>query len=182
MGMSKLNIFVTSRGDPCRMSNRTWFVTIYTCDGEVLEWCGRRYLVIPARCGHLEVEVPPGCYYISAVWGFRILGRVFRGNHFTHSAVVQACCEQTHCVTLYNPDAHQCGVIFTLALRDLARQDILAEDRVEEAEAVLQPILDVLAEGAPRGFEVGHLDEIRERVEEEQKREQKEEGGRKKKD
>jgi hypothetical protein len=69
MSTSKLNVWVSELDEPCRISNRTWYVTIYTCDGKPLEWCGKRYVVLPARCGHLEVEVPPGCYTISAVCG-----------------------------------------------------------------------------------------------------------------
>jgi hypothetical protein len=35
-----------------------WYVTIYNCDGKPLEGCGKKYVVLPAKCGHLEVEVP----------------------------------------------------------------------------------------------------------------------------
>ena len=46
MGLSKLNIFVSEIGDPCCISNDTWYISIFKCDGTVLDWCGHRYLVI----------------------------------------------------------------------------------------------------------------------------------------
>lgn len=89
MGMAKLNIFVSGIDDPCGLDDRTWYVTIYDCDGNVLEWCGKRYVVLRAECGHLEVEVPPGCYYIKAVWNFTVVkpGFIYRVNHFTDAAI-----------------------------------------------------------------------------------------------
>ena len=61
MGMSKLNIWITDLGRSCEMAKRDYVVAIFTCDGKVLEWCGRKYESIPAKRGHAEVEVPPGC-------------------------------------------------------------------------------------------------------------------------
>jgi len=178
MGMAKLNIFVSGIDDPCGIDDRTWYVTIYDCDGNVLEWCGRRYVVMRARCGHLEVEVPPGCYYIKAVWGFTIIipGLVYRVNHFTDAAIVTACCEQTTCVKLFNPSAHRCGYIYVRALRDLVAQkaiDPALAGQVEEAvEAINQQL------GRPlKLFELGHEDEIERLINEQEERENKDKGG-----
>lgn len=150
MGMSKLNIFVSGVDDPCSIDDRTWYVTIFDCDGRVLTWCGRRFVVMPARCGHLEVEVPPGCYYIKAVWGFTVVrpGLVYRVNHFTDAAIVQACCEKTTCVKLFNPSAHRCGFIYVRALHDLARQDAVDRDAVAQVEEGVNAINAEL--GRPR--------------------------------
>lgn len=124
MGMSKLNVYVSGIDDPCKIDPRTWYVTIFNCDGSVLEFCGKRYVVLPAPCGHLEVDVPPGCYYIKAVWSFVVVTPrlVYRANHFTDAAIVQACCEHTTCVRLFNPSVHRCGFIYVRALHDLANQ------------------------------------------------------------
>lgn len=160
MGMAKLNIWVSATDDPCSIDNRTWYVTIYNCDGKPLEWCGRRYVVMPARCGHLEVEVPPGCYRINAVWSFSVgTGGVLYVNHFTDSAVVQACCDGHTCVTLFNPSIHRCGTIFLRAVQDVLMQQGI---NAEIARPVEQAVTRLLA-AVPRpmkGFELDHLDEI----------------------
>lgn len=169
MGMAKLNIWVTAIDDPCSIDNRTWYVTIYNCHGKVLEWCGRRFVVIPARCGHLEIEVPPGCYRINAVWSFAVApGGVIYVNHFTDSAVVQACCDEHHCITLFNPSIHRCGTIFLRAVRDL----VLQKGINQEIAQPVQQAVDRLLAATPRpfqGFELDILDEIEKLVREQEK-------------
>ena len=161
MGLSKLNIWVSGMDDPCSVSDRTWYVTIYDCDGNVLQWCGRRYVVMPARCGHLEVEVPPGCYYIKAVWGFGVVvpGLVYRVNHFTDAAIVQACCHQTVCVKLFNPSVHRCGYIYVKALQDLVKQKGIRPAVARQAQEALNAVLQELPRPV-KEFELGHEDEI----------------------
>ena len=161
MGLAKLNVFVSGMDDPCTVSNRTWYVTIYTCDGNVLEWCGKRYVVLPARCGHLEVEVPPGCYYIKAVWGFTMVKpeHVYRVNHFTDAAIVMACCDATTCVKLFNPSAHRCGYIYVRALRDLVNQKGIDPGVAQRAEEAIQDTLEQIPRPFKR-FELGHEQEI----------------------
>ncbi|MBI3970171.1 MAG: hypothetical protein HY332_02680 [Chloroflexi bacterium] len=162
MGLGKLNVFVSQLDDGCKIDSRTWFVTIYDCDGRVLEWCGRRYAVIPARCGHLEVEVPPGCYTLLAVWSFGTTpaGTIF-GNHFTDHAVAQVCCDQTTCVTLYTPSAHRCGILFDVALRVLEqrREGGPPPEVVQRAREGIREVLNFLPRPA-RPLELGHLDEL----------------------
>ena len=177
MGMAKLNVFVSGIDDPCGLDDRTWFVTIYTCDGNVLEYCGKRYVVLPARCGHLEVEVPPGCYYIKAVWGFTVVtpGLVYRANHFTDAAIVTACCEQTVCVKLFNPSVHRCGFIYVRALQDLVLQEAADGAAVERVAGAVERLDGELQEKLgppPRPFELGHHDEIERLVAERAKAEQ----------
>lgn len=161
MGLAKLNVFVSGMDDPCSVSNQTWYVTIYDCDGNVLDWCGKRYVVLRAECGHLEVEVPPGCYYIKAVWGFTVVtpGLVYRVNHFTDAAIVQACCEHTTCVKLFNPSAHRCGYIYVRALRDLVRQKGLDRKLAMQAEDAIIATLEQMPRPI-KPFELGHEDEI----------------------
>lgn len=172
MGMAKLNVFVSAMDDPCGISSRTWYVTIYDCDGNVLDWCGRRYVVMPARCGHLEVKVPPGCYRVIAVWGFTIVnpGFVYRVNHFTDSAIVTACCEETECVKLFNPSAHRCGFIYVRALRDLVNQEVIDREEADQVERAVGEINKRLGE-PEKLFELGHLDEIEEGVRAHQEKE-----------
>ena len=176
MGLATLNVFVSGMDDPCSVDNRTWYVTIYDCDGNVLEWCGRKYVVMRAPCGHLEVEVPPGCYYIKAVWGFVVVtpGLVYRVNHFTDAAIVQACCGQTTCVKLFNPSAHRCGYIYVRALRDLVKQKAVKPEVARQAEEALQAVLEQLPRPI-KEFELGHEEEIVKLVNKQQEKAGKEE-------
>jgi hypothetical protein len=168
MGMAKLNIWVSGIDDPCSIDDRTWYVTIYNCDGNVLQWCGRRYVVLPAKCGHLEVEVPPGCYYIKAVWSFSILGGIIHVNHFTDAAIVQACCEQTVCVTLFNPSLHRCGTIIIRAIRDNLLQRAIKPEAARQAETALNALVAQIPK-PKKGFELDHLDEIEKLVREQER-------------
>jgi len=169
MGMAKINIWVTDTDDPCAMSNRTWYVTIYNCDGNVLEWCGRKYVALPAPCGHLEIEVPPGCYRINAVWSFTIVGGVYHVNHFTDSAVVQACCDETTCVTLFNPSTHRCGTIFLRAVRDMLAQKAIRPAVARQLETAMKQLLEELPRPI-KGFELEILDELEELVREQERK------------
>lgn len=169
MGMAKLNIWISGIDDPCTVSDRTWYVTIYQCDGNVLEWCGRRYVVLPARCGHLEVEVPPGCYYIKAVWSYAVVepGEVYRANHFTDPAIVQARCEEPTCVKIFAPSAHRCGLIYLRVVAELAKAKVIKPALARQAEDAINAVLEYL----PRPmyeFELGHADEIERLVREQE--------------
>lgn len=160
MGSGKLNIWISELGFPCKISSRMWYVNIYTCDGNILEWCGRRYAVIPAKCGRLEIAVPPGCYVVNAVWGYWIDKEgVKHGNHFTHNAVVQVCCEEKTCVTLFTPVNHVCGIIFRLAVRDMIMQRLLPNDVAQRFNAAMDEVLKYMPRPVNE-FELGVLKEL----------------------
>lgn len=167
MGMAKLNVWVSGLDNPCAVDNRTWYVTIFDCDGHVLEWCGKRYIVLPARCGHLEVDVPPGCYYVKAVWSFKVVGGIFYGNHFTDAAIVQAACDQTACVKLFTPSLHRCGIIVDRAIQDLVLQQGIKPELARQAEAAMNAVLAHVPVPV-KGFELDHLDEIEKLVREQE--------------
>ncbi|NBC16340.1 MAG: hypothetical protein GVY18_03380 [Bacteroidetes bacterium] len=180
MGLAKLNIFVSGIDDPCTVDQRTWYVTIFNCDGSVLEHCGTRYVVRPAPCGHLHVEIPPGCYYIKAVWGFTVVtpNLVYRANHFTDAAIVTACCEQTTCVKLFNPSVHRCGYIYVRALRDLARQGVIEGNLADRAARIVEDVAEQ-DEDRPMGrFEMLIEEEIEQELKRRMKEEQRERKGR----
>lgn len=119
-GFGALDIWITKLGQPCKISDRKWFVTIWHCDGSLLEWCGKKYIVVPAPCGHVSITIPPGCYYISAVWSYKELpNENYQANHFTHGAIVELCCNERQCVKLYNPKIHKCGKILMEAAKNL---------------------------------------------------------------
>ncbi len=161
MALGRLNVFVSELDHGCKVDSRTWYVTIYDCDGRVLDWCGRRYVAIPARCGHLEIELPPGCYTLLATWSFAVgPGGIIYGNHFTDHAVAHVCCGEETCVTLFTPSAHRCGLLFDIALRVMeARGEGAPAEVVGRAREAIGELLEHLPRPA-RPFELGHLDEL----------------------
>lgn len=175
MSLGRLNVFVSELDHGCKVDSRTWFVTIYDCDGRVFEWCGRRYVALPARCGHVEIELPPGCYTLLASWSFAVgPGGIIYGNHFTDHAVAHVCCGEETCVTLYTPSAHRCGILFDVALRVMeARGEGAPAEVVGRAREAIREVLEHLPRPA-RPFELGHLDELLEVVEKGPREEEKE--------
>ena len=161
MGMARLNVWISGMDDPCSIDDRTWYVTVYDCDGNVLQWGGKKYVVLPAPSGHLEVELPPGCYYLKAVWNFAVLkpGSIYWVNHFTDPAIVQARCDETVCVKLFNPSAHRCGRILIPVIDDLLRQKAIKPDTARKITHALNELLEQLPP-PEKEFELGHLDEI----------------------
>jgi hypothetical protein len=173
-GLATLSISVSAIDEPCKIENtRSWFITIFNCDGTVLEFCGRSYILIPAKCGCLDVDVPPGCYYIKAVWNFWIVtpGLVYWVNHFTDAAIVQACCEKTTCVRLFNPSLHRCGYIYRLAVNDLIKQNAIKGDIGNRVTGAIEAVNKEIP--APKNmFELGIEKEIEELMQK-QRREEK---------
>lgn len=167
MGMAKLNIWVSGMDNPCMVDDKhTWFVTIYTCDGNVLQWCGKRYVVIPAKCGHVTIDVPPGFYYVKAVWSYSLDPQgVFHVNHYTDAAIVEACCERVACVRLFNPSVHRCGTILVRALHELTEQKLVSPDAARKVEAAVNEALAAVPKPA-KGFELDHLDTIKSEMKE----------------
>jgi hypothetical protein len=114
---AKICVSVTAKADPCQIeSSQTLFVYVLRCNGKVLEWCGRKFVGIPTKCGQVEIEVPPGCYVVGAVENPNGIPPL--GNHLTHIQVVRVNCGDTACVTLFNPTYHHCAHWFLTATRD----------------------------------------------------------------
>jgi len=118
MSTARLNVWITAKGQPCRIDTRDqpMFVYVLHCSGEVLEWCGKKYVGMPTKCGHLEVEIPVGCYVVGAVENPSGIPPL--GNHLTHIAMVRANCGDHVCVTLFNPTFHHCAHWFLTAMHD----------------------------------------------------------------
>ena len=107
MGMGLLNVWIHDSHSPCRISDEPWFVDISYCSGETLEWCGTSFGLLEAKCGHLDVEVPPGCYMVFAAQFFWLKGFKLPLFRFTHVALVVVECDSAACVHLYNPTQRQ---------------------------------------------------------------------------
>jgi hypothetical protein len=149
MSAARLNVWVTRVGDPCRIDlEHQWFVHVLHCEGDILEWPqGHRFINLPTKSGHLEVEIPPGCYFVCATWSPARpdqLRPTSLGNHITHISVIRANCGDHVCVTLFPPTLHWCGIWWLIALREAVElghvQTEAAPRAIEAVEALLQEI------------------------------------------
>ena len=172
MGLAKLNVWISGPNDPCSVDNRTWYVTIYDCDGRPLRWCNRRYYLLPAKCGHLEVDVPPGCYRIAAVSSFYFVHGSYWSNWWTDSVVVQACCDEHVCVKLFNPNIHRCAQVFLGAVRGALDAKQIKPELFREIEGGIRKLLEIAPRPA-KPFEVADLDDVAQQL----KKLEKEAGG-----
>lgn len=169
MGIGRLNIWVSDVADACGTWRGSGRVTIFDCDG-ILSWpCGRFrtegtdwqpvpngfYRNLPFRCGHLEAELPPGCYWV-------IAGNVSPGahhihlNYTTHVGIVQVGCDQHACVKLYNPSIRLCWNWFRIALQIEAAKGRMDREAVGEVEKLVE---GRLLEGVPRNVTEGLVEE-----------------------
>jgi hypothetical protein len=182
MSTSILNVWITKLGDPCKIANEhdalpnvDWVVSIFHCDGEVLNWSEGRYRFhnddawipikkhvppggqsgwwydsVPTRDGHVEIEVPPGCYVLRAtLHSWFQDGKLF-GNWATERAIVQACCGDDVCATLYAPTAHACHIM----LFDIVYPLLLKRGLVDKkAEKAIKTVADLLKAAGASDFE-----------------------------
>jgi hypothetical protein len=105
--------------DGCHLDDRPdWFVHITDCEGRPLIFCGEPKTFLRAKCGHLEVAIPPGCYTVFASRTEHVQPpwEPF-GNHLTHVQVVRVNCGDHVCVTLFQPSGHYCGTWFASGVR-----------------------------------------------------------------
>lgn len=162
MSTANLNVWITRFGNPCHIEDKeTWFVHILDCEGKVLEWCKKRYSFIPAKCGHLQVEVPPGCYAVFAGHSPRGAGVPPFGNRLTHIQVVRVNCGDHACVTLFSPTMWYCGTWFAHAVAtqmealQAAKVDPkLATEAVRAVRALLEKLpVDDFTANTRREFE-----------------------------
>jgi hypothetical protein len=120
MSTAKLNVWITRRADACHIDDHEqYYVHIVDCHGNPLVWCKKNYTFLPAKCGHLEIEIPPGCYTVFASHTKETpKDPRFQpfGNLLTHVQVVRANCGDHVCVTLFAPGLHYCGTWFKLAV------------------------------------------------------------------
>ena len=158
MSMSKLKIWITDLGNPCRMSQRDWVVAITDCNGKVVTWCKKKYDNIPAPCGHVEVELPPGTYIIRAsahTWWYQ--GKLY-GNWTTDRGVVTVCCNEDACITLYAPTIQACWIpLFSMVFPTLVQNKVLPPEVAKAAETINNAIVKLES----TEFEKGEADMLR---------------------
>ena len=155
MGLGKLNIWVSDVADACGTWNEGGTITILDCKG-ILTWpCGRylaggkwvavpngKYQNLPFKCGHLEVELPPGCYWVIAGWVSPGQGYIHL-NYTTHVGIVEVGCDESACVKLFNPSVRLCWNWFKVGLEVLSanRQAGIDRGRVDEIEKTVEDLL-----------------------------------------
>lgn len=156
MGLAKLNIWVSDVADPCGTWKGTGSMSVLDCKG-ILDWpCGRylnpdgkwqpvpngKYQNLPFKCGHLEVELPPGCYWVIA--GYTGVNPGFiHLNGTTHVGIVEVGCDQDACVKLFNPTARLCWNWFKAGLQFLAAtpKGGVDQKRIDELEKNVEALL-----------------------------------------
>jgi hypothetical protein len=164
-----------------------WVVAVSHCDGRVVNWSEGRYRFhnedkwtpitphtppgstgpaaqgwwydsIPTLDGHVEIELPPGCYVVRASMHTWFLNGVFYGNWATDRAVVCACCGEDVCVTLYAPTAIACWVpMFEFVIPLLQKHGVLKGD----AARALEQIRGTFKDEAASPFEQNELRTLR---------------------
>jgi hypothetical protein len=166
MGLGKLDIWI--RYEPgvtwsCKVDTVDWpqwggwLVTIKDCTGRILEWCGKRYSRIgPTKHGHIEIEVPPGCYILSAI-------SLAKGcNTFTAPAFVQVGCDEAVCVNLLAPIENTCSWYYIAGVRQGVRDKVIPKEVAERAIATAKEVLRYVPKPTLRPGEVSIEREIEE--------------------
>ena len=139
MSTGKIEVWISVEGDPCRISEigvdypHPWVVAVWDCCGRVLKWCGRDYFNLLTSCGHLDIEVPPGCYVLRAAEAMGLSSNGVYGNYWTDHAVVTVGCGEEACVRLVAPSAHNCGWGWTHVLGGLRALGVVPAELVDEA-------------------------------------------------
>lgn len=162
--MSNTKFYVQKRENGCEPDSGRWYLTIYTCDNGVLEWCGKKYLALPMKCGFLELDIPAGCYQAVAVWGFSASSAGVWGNHWTHRVIFQAPCEGTNCIKLWNPSLHSCGWLYHQAVIEAAENNPnLPKDLVQNFVKTNDALMAAIPVKST-AYEVNNFDEFKRAV------------------
>jgi hypothetical protein len=109
MGLATLNVWIGDRDDPCKITPEDgWFVVIVNCGRQLVKWCDLENPT-PARCGHAEVALPPGCYIVFAAKSWDVThGGELIAKDVTNATQVTVSCHDTACVHLYTSQERIC--------------------------------------------------------------------------
>lgn len=159
-----------------------WSVAVLDCCGRVVNWSEGRYRfrkddpwipipehtpaggsakgwwyeMIPAKDGHVEIELPPGCYTVVGSMHTWFVGGVLYGNWATDRAIVVAPCGADVCVRLYASSFQPCHVIlgkFVIPL--LVKNKVLTR---EQGDAATRALAALEKPDALSQYERGYLD------------------------
>jgi len=126
-------------------------VSIFTCDGQILKWAKKEYKLLQALNGHLEVELPPGCYYLRAA-------SIHCENAYSDTAVVRVNCGETVCVTLMLPSLRRCVEILNAALRLPRVRELVPPEILRPAQDALTRMVERLPTPVHK-FELDYMKE-----------------------
>jgi hypothetical protein len=121
---------------------------------------GWYYDNVPAGDGHVEIEVPPGCYVLVGSMHTWYAHGILFGNWYTEHAIVQASCGQDVCVTLYAPTKAKCGIpLADFVIPLLVQQQIIKRDDAERAVEAIRTVFGPVE--TMSSFERGVVDWLR---------------------
>jgi hypothetical protein len=161
-----------------------WSVAVSHCDGRVVNWSEGRYRhhrddkwtaipyhtpaggkpgwwyeMIPTRDGHVEIELPPGCYVVRATMHSWFVNGLLYGNWATERAIVQVTCGQDACVMLYAPTAPACSIpLFQFVLPLLVQNKIIGRDQADRA---IEAMKAIFKPEAASDFERGEFETLK---------------------
>jgi hypothetical protein len=168
MGVGRLDVWIADLADPCKISNNDWRVTVTDCKNQVIQWCDNDYFAVLARCGHVELELPPGCYMVT---GTLILPTfplpqppspppfpwiIYR----THVGILTLGCDERACVRLFAATYRRGWRDILLATHLLARQDALPQDVADQVARAM----DAALQNAPRTEADAEFEKLEERL------------------
>jgi hypothetical protein len=161
-----------------------WSVAVSHCSGRVVNWSEGRYRhhrddkwtpisyhtpsggtpgwwyeMIPTRDGHVEIELPPGCYVVRGTMHSWFVHGLLYGNWATERAITQVSCGQDACVTLYAPSAPACSIpLFQFVIPLLVQRQIIGR---EEGERAIEALKTVFRPDAASAFEREEFETLR---------------------
>jgi hypothetical protein len=92
MSTGKIEVWIVGRESLCSVSQHEWKVCLLDCcSRRPVTFCGRE-LCEPTKCGTVDFEVPPGCYFVWASGP----------NDFAFGVATVGCGQQV-CLTLVSP-------------------------------------------------------------------------------
>jgi hypothetical protein len=144
MGLATPNVWVHDKQDPCRISDEVWFASVTYCNGNPVEWCGHTFSFEEAKCGHVELRLPRGCYIVHAI-EFFFLNKLFLFR-FTEHAIVIVNCDELACAHLYTPSIRQTTNGAVRSVRFFAEPQKLPSDKVEKFAAASDDLLKDIPE------------------------------------
>lgn len=144
MGLATLNVWIHDKTDPCKIDDGVfWFVSVTYCNGQPVKWCGHTYSGELAKCGHVELQLPPGCYVVRALQFFP---KIF--FNLTDHAIVVVGCDEKACVHLYTPTDRQRPGSASLSARFLAATKGLPPKAADKFVAACDALLKDLPQTA----------------------------------
>ena len=127
MSTGKIEVWITGEGRPCTVSQKEWQVCVYDCCGGNFEtpfiWCDQKKCGV-TKCGMIDFEVPPGCYFLFAT----------SSGERTGLGVATVGCGQEVCVTLVSLRAH-----FALATEEDKRWFIEEAEKMKASQSSHPP-------------------------------------------